>query len=178
MNRIIRATRFLIEWARETWWHGRVYEAKKQFTWSWSLALGLFKTKRRGYGTTLRMECYHILRRFGRGVKMSIPKRAGIESHWIYFRDREAKTDEERAYWKARWLEFCSRPLLEKWERWEKWQTSLPRCIWLCLTFWPWTVLSRVWHQLTGRCGNGCGYVAPYGFVPEAGCPVHDCNGR
>lgn len=26
-------------------------------------------------------------------------------------------------------------------------------------------------------CDNGCGYVPPYGFVPECGCPVHDPNG-
>jgi len=23
-------------------------------------------------------------------------------------------------------------------------------------------------------CGYACGYQEPYGFVPEAGCPVHD----
>lgn len=23
-------------------------------------------------------------------------------------------------------------------------------------------------------CGYACGYVEPYGFVPECGCPVHD----
>lgn len=23
-------------------------------------------------------------------------------------------------------------------------------------------------------CGYSCGYQEPYGFVPEAGCPVHD----
>lgn len=25
-----------------------------------------------------------------------------------------------------------------------------------------------------GACGNGCAYTEPYGFVPEAGCPIHD----
>ena len=25
-----------------------------------------------------------------------------------------------------------------------------------------------------GPCDFACGYVEPYGFVPEAGCPVHD----
>ena len=24
------------------------------------------------------------------------------------------------------------------------------------------------------HCGYACEYVAPYGFVPEADCPVHD----
>jgi hypothetical protein len=24
------------------------------------------------------------------------------------------------------------------------------------------------------ECGNDCGFVEPYGFVPEAGCPMHD----
>jgi hypothetical protein len=23
-------------------------------------------------------------------------------------------------------------------------------------------------------CGNACGYQEPYGFVPEADCPIHD----
>ena len=25
-----------------------------------------------------------------------------------------------------------------------------------------------------GPCDFACGYAEPYGFVPEAGCPVHD----
>lgn len=33
-------------------------------------------------------------------------------------------------------------------------------------------------EQLAGRsfndCDCACGFVSPYGFVPEAGCPVHD----
>jgi hypothetical protein len=24
------------------------------------------------------------------------------------------------------------------------------------------------------KCGFACEWVSPYGFVPEAGCPVHD----
>jgi len=24
------------------------------------------------------------------------------------------------------------------------------------------------------KCGYSCGYTYPYGFVPEAGCPIHD----
>ena len=24
------------------------------------------------------------------------------------------------------------------------------------------------------NCNYGCDWVVPYGFVPEAGCPVHD----
>ena len=32
-------------------------------------------------------------------------------------------------------------------------------------------------YLLTGYCGSiGCCYVEPYGFVPEAGCPVHDAD--
>lgn len=27
------------------------------------------------------------------------------------------------------------------------------------------------------ECGRSCGYVEPYGFVPECGCPIHDPNG-
>lgn len=39
--------------------------------------------------------------------------------------------------------------------------------IWACIkTVWrsPW------WH----KCGRECAWVPPYGFVPEADCPVHD----
>ncbi len=25
-------------------------------------------------------------------------------------------------------------------------------------------------------CGNACAHVEPYGFVPEAGCPIHDAG--
>lgn len=44
---------------------------------------------------------------------------------------------------------------------------------------WPVRQMQRlrviVRHFLTGDCGMaGCGYMEPYGFVPEAGCPVHD----
>ncbi len=43
---------------------------------------------------------------------------------------------------------------------------------WLALT----TVLR---YLVTGNCGHiGCGYMEPYGFVPEAGCPVHDADTR
>jgi len=35
--------------------------------------------------------------------------------------------------------------------------------------YWKW----REIHTPT-TCGHGCGWVYPYGFVPEAGCPVHD----
>lgn len=40
---------------------------------------------------------------------------------------------------------------------------------------WPyWAV--RDWHYMffEPKCGFECGWVYPYGFVPEAGCPVHD----
>ena len=26
-------------------------------------------------------------------------------------------------------------------------------------------------------CGYGCDWVSPYGFVPEADCPIHDIKG-
>jgi len=39
---------------------------------------------------------------------------------------------------------------------------------------WP-AIIVRLWFILTGDClHGGCGYVEPYGFVPEADCPVHD----
>lgn len=28
--------------------------------------------------------------------------------------------------------------------------------------------------QLRVLCGNACAWVEPYGWVPEAGCPIHD----
>lgn len=38
--------------------------------------------------------------------------------------------------------------------------------------------LRRLWHWLNvhfpTRCGYACEYVYPYGWTPEAGCPVHD----
>ena len=33
--------------------------------------------------------------------------------------------------------------------------------------------ISRISFFLTGDCLYGCS-VEPYGFVPEAGCPIHD----
>jgi len=29
-------------------------------------------------------------------------------------------------------------------------------------------------RQSLGECDYACGYVEPYGWVPEADCPVHD----
>ena len=29
-------------------------------------------------------------------------------------------------------------------------------------------------YLLTGDCGRICGYQIPYGWVPEADCPIHD----
>lgn len=55
----------------------------------------------------------------------------------------------------------------------------LDRLIWMApgvshVIIWLWKVRSRVQYWLTGDCGNECGFVEPYGFVPEADCPVHD----
>lgn len=43
------------------------------------------------------------------------------------------------------------------------------RITWVLWSVWPW-----VRYKLTGNCGLGCGHEEPYGFVAEAGCPVHD----
>ena len=49
--------------------------------------------------------------------------------------------------------------------------------------WWPWNfrIVWALWrlqvrfrHWRTGDCGLACGYVEPYGFVPEAECPIHD----
>lgn len=42
--------------------------------------------------------------------------------------------------------------------------------------FWL-ALLTAVWYEFRDRfikCGNACGWIYPYGFVPEDGCPVHD----
>ena len=36
--------------------------------------------------------------------------------------------------------------------------------------FWAWA--HRRWYPFA--CGYACDWVYPYGFVPEANCPVHD----
>ena len=33
---------------------------------------------------------------------------------------------------------------------------------------------NTVWHDNQVECGNECHYQYPYGFVPEAGCEIHD----
>jgi hypothetical protein len=30
------------------------------------------------------------------------------------------------------------------------------------------------WYRGWRKCTYACGWQEPYGFVPEAGCPVHD----
>jgi len=51
---------------------------------------------------------------------------------------------------------------------------------WRSRLFYRWLGLTSILRYLmTGHCGySGCGYVEPYGFVPEAGCPVHDMDTR
>lgn len=34
--------------------------------------------------------------------------------------------------------------------------------------------LEQLEQILIAACAHGCGRQEPYGFVPEAGCPVHD----
>ena len=34
--------------------------------------------------------------------------------------------------------------------------------------------ICRIIGEMDTGCGCGCGLVEPFGFVPEAGCPVHD----
>jgi len=42
------------------------------------------------------------------------------------------------------------------------------------VTWWVWKLRTRIQFTLTGKCGNMCKTVEPYGFVPEAACPIHD----
>ena len=46
------------------------------------------------------------------------------------------------------------------------------RVVWFCWKLWV-----RLRYALTGNCGCACGHVEPYGFVPEAECPIHDREG-
>jgi len=62
------------------------------------------------------------------------------------------------------------------------------RCYPSRFRFWLAHRFMRTALRLTGfddivhtmhKCGNeGCGYVEPYGFVPECGCPIHDPEGH
>ena len=38
--------------------------------------------------------------------------------------------------------------------------------------FWESPEMPIEWQ--VPECGYNCGWTEPYGFVPEAGCPVHD----
>jgi len=42
------------------------------------------------------------------------------------------------------------------------------------ITWSLWKLRSRIQYTLTGKCGNMCETVEPFGFVPEAECPIHD----
>lgn len=49
------------------------------------------------------------------------------------------------------------------------------RTIWrFPIVWWLWSLGVRIRYALTGDCGLACGYIEPYGFVPEADCPIHD----
>lgn len=49
------------------------------------------------------------------------------------------------------------------------------RIIWnYRITWFLWRLMVRIRYALTGDCGCVCGYIEPYGFVPEAECPIHD----
>ncbi len=38
--------------------------------------------------------------------------------------------------------------------------------------------VSFIGYLINGWCGRGCDFEAPYGFVPEAGCPIHNSEIR
>jgi hypothetical protein len=54
------------------------------------------------------------------------------------------------------------------------WRAPWHRRLWIRLTCHPRRFWSRLRFVLTGDCGNACDWVEPYGWAPEAGCPVHD----
>lgn len=42
--------------------------------------------------------------------------------------------------------------------------------------FWL-ALLTALWYEFRNRfikCDYACGWIYPYGFVPEDGCPMHD----
>ena len=58
-----------------------------------------------------------------------------------------------------------------------KWEGVIveQRTIWRFHAVWFfWKLWVRLRYALTSNCGCACGYVEPYGFVPEAECPIHD----
>lgn len=54
------------------------------------------------------------------------------------------------------------------------WKASLKQQMKIRLSYWPWIALTMIRYWLTGNCGNACGFILPYGWVPEADCPIHD----
>ena len=44
------------------------------------------------------------------------------------------------------------------------------------LTWIIWRAGVYLRYLATGNCGCACGYAHPYGFVPEAECPIHDLS--
>lgn len=49
------------------------------------------------------------------------------------------------------------------------------RTIWRFRVRWlVWRLWVRLRYAVMADCGLACGYVEPYGFVPEGGCPIHD----
>lgn len=42
--------------------------------------------------------------------------------------------------------------------------------------FLVWRMRVKIWFAKTGNCGLACDWVEPYGFVPEADCPIHDVS--
>ena len=56
------------------------------------------------------------------------------------------------------------------------WRWANPRYFWNVYIRAPILGPYWRWKQLTFYCTAGyeCDWVHPYGFVPEAGCPIHD----
>ena len=60
----------------------------------------------------------------------------------------------------------------------DRWERFIWRAPVVCrITFFLWKVKSVIQYWATGDCGNACEVVEPYGFIPEADCPVHDREG-
>jgi len=87
----------------------------------------------------------------------------GCECWWTPVKDAEPLELEREKLYKhklfLRWLFGLDRSRPRSWAFLERWYIRIRSLI-----IYPW------WK----RCDHACGWMWPFGYVPEAGCPVHD----
>ena len=57
---------------------------------------------------------------------------------------------------------------------WEREVTVREKVVWSRPVRYVLSIIIRTLFIFTGNCHHHCVVQEPYGFVPEAGCPVHD----